>query len=199
MKSRYVAFFLILVIPALITKSKAQEVTKSKPVFGVRLLTNFNSFDVNPRLNVMVLMPEAFIEFNEHLDMHIGIIYAHIFNPAWYSQTYYRPNTVGLAFGNRITSDELIKNIKIYNEWNISVTRESYKTTNSHFQESEMQSEALWVFNFSLGADYKLREKLHISTGVGVGITNERYGIFSEILLSPFLSFDYRIGCNKKK
>ena len=90
--------------------------------------------------------------------------------------------------------------MKIFNEWNVSVTKVGYRTTNSHFQESELQSEALWVFNFSLGADYKLQEKLHISAGAGLGINNKQYGIFSEmLLLTPFLGIDYRFGGIKKK
>lgn len=200
MKTRITLTLLIISSLVFLSELKSQEVSISKPVFGVRLLANYNSIKTSSKnLSVLSLVPGVFIEYNEHLDLHFGIIYAHLFNPFWNSYTLYSPNAVGLAIGNRITSNELIKNMKIFNEWNVSITRVGYKTTNSHFQESELQSEALWVFNFSLGADYKLKEKLHISAGAGVGITNKQYGIFSEkIFLSPFLGIDYRFGIPKK-
>jgi hypothetical protein len=201
MKIRYVAIFLILVIPALISESKAQEVSDSKPVLGVRFTANYASISTGVRYSrnfrVLSSIPSVFVEFNKHLDFHIGMVYAHLLNPHWFENSSFEQDAFGLSLGCKLTSNDHIRNLKLMGQVDLSATKVGFKQTNSHYQDFVVEK-LLWVSSLSMGADYQLNNKFHLNAGYSVGFASGEYYDLNKIILSLFLGVDYRFGNLKK-
>ncbi|KAF0198261.1 MAG: hypothetical protein FD166_1612 [Bacteroidetes bacterium] len=121
MKIRYVAILLILVIPALISESIAQEVSKSKPVFGVRYSTGFTTqVKENQNYRVIHLMPVFTVDFKNNC-FYLGPEYAYFIAPEPSGSILYNNNGWGLNFGYRLNSNEFAGNLRIFGQFNYSI------------------------------------------------------------------------------
>lgn len=201
MKIRYVAIFLIIVIPVLISESVAQEITKSKPVLGVRFTSNYSTILTRKTsLNFRILssVPSVFVEFNEHMDFHAGVVYARLLNPHWVDQSSFETEAMGLTLGYRLITMDHIKNLRLTGQADVSVTKVGFKQTNSHSQEG-VRKELLWVYSLSMGADYQLNNKFHLSAGCSLSLPFPYRSHLDKIIPSLFMGLDYRFGIQKKK
>ncbi|MFH1120582.1 MAG: hypothetical protein V1775_12230 [Bacteroidota bacterium] len=106
---------------------------------------------------------------------------------------------MGLTTGTRINFPVHIKNLRFFGQLDGSVTEVRFITTNSHFQESDLQTKLIWACSLSPGVDYQIYNRFHVSTGCSLGFTSGHYNVFNEVMLSPFLGIDYRFGTLKKK
>lgn len=198
MKTKLAEIFLLIAFFVFITESKAQENSKAKPVFGVRYTANYFSIPFrnnSDNYKVLSSIPSVFVEFNKRFDLHIGMVYAHLFNPQWVNQVYYEPDAFGLTLGSRVTLIDLKKDLSLKGQMDGSVSNIRFKNTNSHNQEGRMLTEMRWALSLSFGVDYQLNNKIDIIAGSSFGITSGRYDFF----ISPFLGIDYRFGTAKKK
>lgn len=181
-----------------VPESGAQKTIKSKPVFGVRYTANYFSIpsgNHSDKWNVLSSIPSVFVEFSERFDVHIGMVYAHLFNPRWVDQVYYKPDAFGLTLGSRVTLIDLKKDLSLKGQMDGSIANISFKNTNSHYQEGRMLTDMHWALSLSFGIDYQINNKIGITAGPSFGITSGRYDFF----VSPFIGIDYLIGNNKKK
>jgi hypothetical protein len=180
----------------------AQENLKAKPVLGVRFTANYalipTGVSYSKNFRVLSSIPSVCVEFNKHLDFHIGMVYAHLLNPHWFENSSFEQDTFGLSMGCRLTSIDHIKNLRLMGQADISATNVGFKQTNSHFQEN-MTKKLLWVYSLSAGADYQLNNKFHLNTGFSMGIASGEYYKLNELILTLFLGVDYRFGNLKKK
>lgn len=179
----------------------AQEVSQSKPVLGVRYTASYHilkSWTKKDYFKVMSSVPAVFIEYNKHLDFHIGIVYAHMFNP-WINYFVFKPDAAGLMAGCRLTSVDYVKNIRLVGQIDESVINTKYIHSDTHYNRSELLSRMIWISNLSLGADYQLNDKFHLNAGFSCGITFVNYFDFHKVFPSFFLGADYRFGHLKKK
>jgi hypothetical protein len=202
MKTRCTVIILLLVFPAMISESIAQEVTKSKPVFGIRYTANYASIPTgvsySKNFKVLSSIPSVFVEFNKQFDFHIGMVYAHLLNPHWFEYSSFEQNAFGLSLGCRLTSRNNIRNLRLIGQVDLSASKVGFKQTNSHFQDF-MVKKILWVPGLSMGGDYQLNNKFHMSAGCSAGLAIGEYYHLNKIIPSLFLGVDYRFGCLKKK
>ncbi|MHC1777306.1 MAG: hypothetical protein AB9834_18025 [Lentimicrobium sp.] len=200
MKIRYVAIFLILVIPALISESIAQEVTKSKPVFGVRLSANFdNIFFSDYYMDYWVLrsIPGIFLEYKNH-DFQIGPAHAHfINNPGWLSSIKFNSNALGFSFGYRYYPNEILKRMRMFAQ--LQATQFWVKYT-SHSMGSGIsdRKETAWYGFASLGVDYRISKSFHVFSGVGIGISSTFHNYTENFYPHVLAGIDFRFGTPKK-
>jgi len=184
--------------PEKVPESRALKIIKSKPVFGIRCTANYFSIPSgysSDNFNVLSSIPTVFVEFNKRFDVHIGMVYAHLFNPRWVYMVYYKPDAFGLTLGSRVTLIDFKKDLSLKGQMDGSIANIKFKNTNSHHQEGRMLTEMRWALSLSFGIDYQINDKIGITSGPSFGITSGRYDLF----ISPFIGIEYRFGCTKKK
>lgn len=176
----------------------AQEVSPPKAVFGIRYTANYvylKGDDVpQDYFHVLNSQPAVFVEFNQHHEVHVGVVLAHLFNPSWINRVYYQDNARGLFIGYRYFFNETTsKGLRIFGQIDGSCTVVKYTTFGLGSGVSRLITSNLWGGGISFGADYKLTKHISLSAGVGAGFTSGiSYQPFETILVSPFLGIDYR-------
>jgi len=199
MKTLSFPILVIMILMCFPNHLPAQEIPKIRPVFGIRYTANYFSIPSGNSLDyyrVLSSIPSVFVEFNKHFDLHIGMVYAHLFNPHWVDLVYYNPNAFGLSYGSRFTIIELNKNLRIQGQIDGSIANIRFRNGNSHQQVFGLVADMRWALSFSFGLDYQLTNKIGLTAGPSVGIASGRSaGITSgrsDFFISPFLGIDYR-------
>jgi len=179
----------------------AQEIPKIRPVFGVRYSANFDNLFLNDYgMDYWVLRstPGLFLEYKNH-DFQIGPANAHFINsPGWLSSTKLK-NAMGFSFGYRYYPNEILKRMRMYAQLQVSQFWVKY-TSHSLGSGSSEHKETAWCGYTSLGIDYRIYQRFHAFTGIGIGISSTFHNIFSENFYPHVMAgIDYRFGCLNKK
>jgi opacity protein-like surface antigen len=201
MKTRCTVILLLLVFPAMISESIAQEVTKSKPAFGVRVSANFdNIFFSKYHMDYWILRstPGLFVEYKNH-DFQIGPAHAHfINNPGWFFSTKFNSNAMGFSFGYRYYPNEILKRMRMFAQLQVSQFWVKY-TSNSMGSGLSEQKETAWCGFASWGVDYRISKRFHVFSGAGIGISSTFHNYTENFYPHLLAGIDYRFGTLKKK
>lgn len=191
----------VLLLSGYAGQLSAQEASKLQPVIGIRYTANYNSLKTNAyndNFRVLSSIPSVFVKFNNH-DFHFGIVFSHLYNASWLDNILYEPDALGLNIGYRYNSMEIRKNLRIFGQLDASVIKLKYTESQLGGNNYSTLEQRLWAGNFSMGAGYRLADKLHLSAGIGLGTTTGLYGYFNGIIFTPFLGIEYRFNCSEKK
>lgn len=174
----------------------AQENPHPRAVLGIRYTANYTIFRTNEfqdNYHVFTSLPAVLVEFNQHHEIHTGMILAHLINPSWYSHIYYQKNAKGFFIGYRYSFDEIAKHLRLFGQIYYSCIYAKYRGSSlGSGINDNLSNRTLIGGHISAGADYRLAKHISLQTGVGAGFsTGSEYGLFDKIL-SPFLGIDYR-------
>lgn len=189
----FIAFFVV------ITESKAQENLNAKPVFGIRISNYADNFYIRGnQMDYWVprIAPELFIEIKNQ-DFHLGFVRAHI-NPGWFGSLGFNSDATGFCFGYRYYPNEILKQLRMFVQ--IDAARYWVETTHSSLGSGNHNViETTWSGYFSVGADYRISQRFHAFTGVGMGILSNFQNITENFNPLLFIGFDYRLGSLRKE
>ncbi len=211
MKTRYAVILLILILPALIPPAMAQEVSKSKPVFGVRFTTGFttevkkyivdNVYSKNYR--VLHFIPAFTVDFRNS-SFYLGPEYAYFIPPEPSGSINYNNNGWGVNLGYRLNSKEFSGNLRIFGQFNYSF----YQIRSIHAYHGGMNSFDKKLFysehNVAIGLDYRIGRSIHLFSGLGLSLIGSTDNTSDFIELEPFvptvfLGIDYKLGLSGEK
>ena len=193
--NRFISFCVCFVLSC--SFLSAQEVPAPKAVFGLRITANYTCFkteEFHNNYQVLSSQPAVFVEFNQHHEVHAGVILAHMINPSWYDHIYYQENASGLFIGYRYIFNEAVRNLRIFGQIDGSWTFAKFRGSSlgsgiyDHLSKSNLIGG-----HISFGADYKLAKHITLSAGAGAGfIISDISEQFDKMLISPFIGIDYR-------
>ncbi|PKP49373.1 MAG: hypothetical protein CVT94_05385 [Bacteroidetes bacterium HGW-Bacteroidetes-11] len=202
MKSLQVILLSFLLFSGCLSPLTAQDVSKTKLAFGVRLGANFdNLYFHNYHMDYWVLRstPDIFIAYKNH-EFQIGPAHAHfIDNPGWFSAKKFNSNSMGFSFGYRYYPNEIAKRLRMFAE--IRASRFLVKSTaSSHMGLNySSQEDVVWSGYTSLGVDYKIYQGFHAFTGAGIGISSKFHNFVENFYPHVMVGIDYRFSVNRKK
>lgn len=181
MKARYVAVFLILVIPALFPESIAQEDLKSKPVFGVRLNASYELSDF------MQFSPALTLEIKNH-NFYAGPQFNHFPNQGD-DPDYY--DSFGVNFGYRLSTNPIARYWRLFCQFNYSIyqfRRQAHQLGNST---SWIAKEIKFANTLSVGIQCNLTSEMSLYTGLGAGSNLGFFMIRDEVIGIIYFGVNY--------
>jgi len=181
----------LLTVAGLNNSLFGQDPGKSKVFLGSRLISNYD-FEVYHENNFRTLQLAPLFSINfKHHNFFIGPQYSYIFQPTTVSDQIYENNSFGLNFGYRYYSNYLLKNTRLFGEFNYSIFQ--VKVTNyQHGSTQWTDYEEVYVENTgSLGLDYAILNQLHLSCGFGFGSYSGFFLIFEKFTLTSYLGIEY--------
>jgi hypothetical protein len=181
----------LLTVAGLTNNLSGQDTVKSKISLGIRLISNYD-FEVYRENNFRTvhLAPLFSVNFKHH-NFFLGPQYSYIFQPTTVTNQIYENNSLGLNFGYRYYSNFLLKNTRLFGEFNYSIFQ--VKVTNYQLGPPQWtHHEEFYVENTgSLGLDYTILNQLHISLGFGFGSYSGFFLIFEKFTLTSYLGIEY--------
>jgi len=168
-----------------------QDTVKSKVTFGIRLISSYD-FEVYHDHNFRTIHLAPLFSVNiKHHNFFLGPQYSYVFQPTDVTNQIYEHNSFGLNFGYRYHSNFLLKNTRLFGEFNYSIFQ--VKGTNYQLGPSSGSKwEEIYVENTgSLGLDYTILNQLHLSFGFGFGSYSGFFLIFEEFTLTSYLGIEF--------
>ncbi len=192
MKTRCIAIFLIIIFPALIPESMAQEVSKSKPVFGARFSTCFD-FEINSYTphNLLQYTPALTIDYKNH-NFYLGPEYIRFYEPTKSDGNIYNPDLYGVNFGYRHYFNETTRNIRLFGQFNYSVYQIRYTSHRLGYPYTHNYKEIRTKNNVSIGINFELNKDIRLFSGIGIGSYSEFFMFFDDVVITTFIGLDYR-------
>ncbi|GEM_PF-1280348 len=177
----------------------AQEVTKSKPVWGVRYSTGYTTqVKKDQNYGAVHFMPVFTAEFNNSC-FYLGPEYAYFLPPEPGGSIVYNKNGWGVNFGYRISSREFSSNLKVFCQFNYSI----YQIRSRFFQSMGTRSfDKKLIFtelNLAIGLNYGLSRSVNLFSGFGTSLINSIGDQSAYLDWEPFvptvlLGIDYKFG-----
>jgi len=181
----------LLTVGGLTNNLIGQDTVKSKVSLGIRFISNYD-FEVYHENNFRTvhLAPLFSVNFKHH-NFFLGPQYSYIIQPTDLTNQIYEHNSFGLNFGYRYYSNFLLKNTRIFAEFNYSIFQVKFK----NYQLGPPQwtdDEEVYVENTgSVGLDYTILNQLHMSCGFGFGSYSGFFLIFEKFTLTSYLGVEY--------
>lgn len=201
MKSLQIILLSFLLLSGSFSPLQAQDVSKSKLAFGIRLGANFDNLlfhDYDIRYWVLRSTPDVFIAYKNH-EFQIGPAHAHLMNnPGWLASTKLNSNAMGFNFGYRYYPIKIAKQLRMFTE--IRASRFLVKSTaSSHMGLNySSQEDVVWSGYTSLGVDYRIYQRFHAFTGAGIGISSKFHNFVENFYPHVMVGIDYRFNLNRK-
>ncbi len=190
LKYKSILTVILLTLAGLTNNLSGQDTVKSKISLGIRFISNYD-FEVYRENNfrTLHLAPLFSINFKHH-NFFLGPQYSYIFQPTTVTNQIYENNSFGLNFGYRYYSNFLLKNTRLFGEFNYSIFQ--VKVTNYQLGPPQWtHHEEFYVENTgSLGLDYTILNQFHISLGFGFGSYSGFFLIFEKFTLTSYLGIE---------
>ncbi len=152
---------------------------------GVRLTTVYDYWILHNAINLN-------LNFGNH-NLYIGPELVHILRlPKKYDDIdNYRSKSIGLNFGYRYSSRELVPRVKLYGQLNFSIFQLKLieKQLGPPFSQEKLQ---IVVENTaSFGVDYKVSNKIHLFSGLGFGSYDGFFLMINSFTPTFYVGIDY--------
>lgn len=186
---RIIKILILLNVFISFTRAYCQEANKSS--FGLRYSFSYD-FEVKPDYNFKVIhhIPICSYRLNNH-DFYLGPQYSYIFQPSPVANEIFENNALGINFGYRYYSKELINNLQIFGQFNFSVFRIKFEEYQQGYSLKKTHHELIIENTATFGMNYKLMNKLNLFTGIGIGSFNVFFLMLDKFNLSNYLGIGY--------
>jgi hypothetical protein len=181
----------IIFIFLLLEDLSCQERIKSN--FGIRHSLYYD-FEVKNDNNFRVFhqIPSFTFKLNNN-DFYAGPQFSYIFQPTPIANEIYRKNSIGLNFGYRIYSEELLKNFKVFGQFNFSIFQVKFDEYQKGSPYKTERNRLIVENTSTIGIDYKLINSLNLFVGFGLGSFNGFFLLFDEFNLSNYIGVEYNL------
>jgi hypothetical protein len=185
----------LFIFTVYIGNSNGQDTTTVRNHHGIRI-QSFYDFQVRSDYDFRIFqIAPVYTVGGKNLDWYFGPQYEYIFQPSQDNSDIYKKHSFGFNIGFRYYTNDLIKNFRLFGQFNYLVFILYYY---NHYHNplgssyTQIDKHIVAENTVLFGADYKVIQPLHFSCGTGFGSFGGFFLFYKKFALTTHLGIEYK-------